>query len=182
MTDEERKVNTIQKGLAKILLQNGSMFLKQAFKVSPTKEMTRAELNLFLINKGFTKPGSLSLSDEQFYFESLDFWNSFIAYYWNEQRPYETDRFDCDNFAFKFASDATDLFGLNSVGACYGNVYRKDGSWLSGHAFNLILATDENGELKVYLYEPMNDNITEWNGDKTPMGNWLYEINWSLYY
>jgi hypothetical protein len=180
MNEEERKINNIQKQLGVILLQNGNNFIKTAFNVSVKKTLTKNELSVWMGKNVF--PG-VSLYDEKYLFERIDFWKSFINLFWGWMKKYLADGYDCDNYAYYFSSMAAYLFGLNTAGVSSGTVYKAaTGNKIDRHAFNLILALDENGEVKPYLFESMNNTLTPWIGQKTQLNDWLYEIDWSTYF
>ena len=172
--EEQRKVNLLSKQLGVTLITNGEMFLKQGFKVEPKIIKTKNELAAWLSENVFK---GQSLWDEKFYVESLDFYLSLIEIWWGDKKQYITDRYDCDNYARHFQSALSLYFGLNSAGTASGSVYDENGKFLARHAFNIILVSD-NGVLKPYLFEGMRNIMTQWNGPKTKLGPWLYEIDW----
>lgn len=178
MNEEQRKVNAIARKLWSTLIETGERNLATAFTVSPKLTMTKLELSSWLGKNVFL---GASLWDEKYKFESIDFWNSVIEYYWGFRTKYLTDVYDCDNFAFSFSSDMARIFGINTAGVASGEVYKKDGSFLDRHAYNIILAID-NGVLKPYLFEPMKNIITEWKGQKTTLGDWQYVVQWQEFF
>lgn len=172
---EQRKVSETGIKLGVILITNGEQFLRNYFKVSPKMSQTKNEFSEWISENIFKGE---SLWDEKFYFESIDFWNSLMQIWWGQKKQYIVDTFDCDNFARHFQSSMSLYFGLNSAGVASGSVYNSiTGKFISRHAFNVIVV-EENGSLKPYLFEPMDNAITPWTGQKTHLGNWLYEIDW----
>ena len=72
---------------------------------------------------------------------------------------------NCDDYAFAFTSNMSMIFGINSAGVVSGGDYLwydKNGikTGQGRHAFNTIVALNENGELQCYLYEPMKNEWT----------------------
>jgi hypothetical protein len=176
MNEEQRRVNDIANKLWVTLIETGETNLASLHRVEPKLVMTKAELSEWISKNLF--PG-VSLWDEKYYFESIDFYNKIIPYNWIQRKKYIEDRFDCDNFATKFNSYISDVFGLNTTGVSTGEVYGIYTDKLVGrHAYNMILATD-NGVLKPYLFEPMKNIIAEWKGQKTALGDWKYTVEWS---
>ena len=179
MNEEQRKISDIARKLWTTLIENGERNLATAFKVEPKLTMTKQELGDWLGKNVF--PG-VSLWDEKYKFESIDFWNSVIAYYWGFRKQYLSDVYDCENFAFYFSASMANIFGLNTAGVASGEVYGTlTDKLLDRHAFSLIIATD-NGVAKPYLFEPMKNIMTEWKGQKTVLGDWKYVIQWQEFF
>ena len=174
---DQAKINLIARGLGGKLIQIGSSLFRSGFNLNP-KVYSRETIRTFLSNEGIK---SLSLSDLKYYVDRWDVWQKFIASDWLNYRKYVTDRFDCDNFAFLFASRAANIVTLNTCGVCYGTINSpKTGQLLGYHAFNLIVALN-NGILVPFLYEPMNDGWTVWDKKANNIiGNWVYKINWII--
>jgi hypothetical protein len=134
MNEEQRKISDIARKLWTTLIENGERNLATAFKVEPKLTMTKQELNDWLGKNVF--PG-VSLWDEKYKFESIDFWNSVIAYYWGFRKKYLTDVYDCkvpDDLAFAyglFFADGTCGMGKNGAkaGATW-NIINSNKEWL----------------------------------------------------
>jgi hypothetical protein len=178
MNEEQRKISEIARKLWTTLIETGENNLRTTFNVSSKLVMPKQELIDWLCKNVFA---GVSLWDEKFHFENIEFYNSLIPHLWGHRRKYLSDVTDCDNFAFYFSATMASIFGLNSAGIASGVVYDLNGKQIDRHAFNLILAVD-NGVLKPYLFEPMKSMITEWKGQKTKLDSWLYEIQWQEFF
>lgn len=177
--DEATKVNTIAKKLGETLINSGIKFIQSAYKISPTI-YTKQQIVDFLASQGL--PKDLSMYDEKYYVIDAPNFFSIVANDWGYQRQYITDRYDCDDFSFSFSSRMAEIFGTNAVGVVNGNIYdASSGNLIGGHEFNLAIVV-ENGQLALYLVEPMRNVYTKWAGKKTKLGSWLYEPNWQSYY
>ena len=186
MTNEELiKINQISHKFGHLLIDQGIKFIRTAYKLNP-KVFTRSLILEFLKDRTGLLSNTISLADEKYYVESWGKWGQIIDYDLIDQQIYHYDYFDCDNSAFLYASRAGLIYGLNSCGVCFGSVHKPITKELIGyHAFNLILA-HENGALKAYLYEPMTDSAVEWRKGQDNIlqvpADWLYRINWLIYY
>jgi len=66
-----------------------------------------------------------------------------------DKRPYKSAKYDCENFALTFMSNAQSKYGVTTIGLVI--------DWSGGHAYNMIVFDD--GTVK--LFEPQNDNFVE---------------------
>ena len=73
-----------------------------------------------------------------------------VAWDWVDSVKYESEVFDCENFAIAFKSHVDRYFGLNQVGIVI--------DYKSGHAYNLVIYPDGN----VSVLEPQQDAIYVW--------------------
>ncbi len=176
--DKQTQVNNIAKKLGKTLIESGLKILKSAFHLSP-KVYTATEIKGFLNQFNFP---SISLADQKYYTETWETWKNLIKDDWTEEKQWYEDKYDCDNHAFTFGSRIPEIFDLNTAGVCFGTVYNKNtGALIGGHAFNLIVAI-ENNQLVAYLFEPLTDQYVKWVNGKNVLGSWEYKINWCLFY
>ena len=81
---------------------------------------------------------------------SLDEFKKIVSWDWTDHLRYEIDIFDCENFAFYFASRVARMFGINTVGIVL--------DYSSGHAYNLVVVKDDQGA-RWMLYEPQSDEL-----------------------
>ena len=126
------------------------------------------------------KVPSVSTSDRTYWLQSWEVWQTLIAHDWIDKKEYMSELFDCDNFAFWFASRMAGIYHLNSAMVCYGATYNLDGAKRSGHAFNIIPVWTDH-DLEWYVYEPITDWYTKWEpGEKIIMHDIEYRITWIL--
>ncbi len=161
------------------IIRSGMKFLQRTVDLHPVPVSIKTIID-FLETQ---KLKSYSLADQKYYLIHWDKMLEIIATDWTSAHKYYSDRYDCENFAFTFASRMAEYYGLNTMGASFGEVYDKNGKKKWGHGFNLILALDKNDKLQLYLFEPQTKEWTEYKPGKkswTSLGE--YRINWSLYY
>lgn len=179
ITNEQRVVvSGIAKKFGKSLIESGLTILKGAFHLKP-QVYTSSEIRGFLNQFNFP---SISLADEKYYTETWETWKNLIKYDWTEEKEWYADKYDCDNHAFSFGSRIPEIFDLNTAGICFGTIYNKDtGKLIGGHAFNLIIALEDE-KLTAYLFEPLTDKYVKWTNGDNILGDWKYTINWLILY
>ena len=183
MTNEELiKINTAAHKFGHFQLDSGIKWIRIAHKLQP-RCYTRGEILLFLSNQLGLPTSTLSLADEKYYVETWSKWIPIIDYDLIDQQVYLSDIRDCDNFAAMYSARASFIYGLNSCGLAYGNIYDLlTKKLLFRHAFNLIIY-HENGALKLRLYEPQTDSSIEWRKGQSnviPQLKWEYRPDWVL--
>jgi len=72
-----------------------------------------------------------------------------------DEIKYQSEYFDCENFAVLFKGISALHYRINSVGIVI--------SYASAHAFNIILV-EENNQLEIYKLEPQSDKL--WKKEK----------------
>ena len=160
----------------------GEEVIRRTFNVK-RYEIPRLTVRTFL--KALTGLGSdtISLSDSKYYATGWEHWRDIIWYDLIDQRKYQDDYFDCDNFAMSYAARAAHLYKLNTCGVAYGTIYsNKTGNRLGRHAFNIIVAREED-HTELYCYEPMTDGfakIEKGQPIELAKPNWRYEPDWVL--
>lgn len=94
--------------------------------------------------------------------------------WWKQDNPtgglgYELDFHDCDDFA-EFSKSLWALFwDTNSLGRCKGNaIFGKE---ITPHAFDIVLAIDEDDKVKAYLFD------TEFNTEPVLLTKELISYN-----
>ena len=176
LTPEQiKKVNQLQKNFSKGLIKAGVRGIRSAFKLNP-KVVSYKEVKSLLNNLGFN---SVSLSDEKYNVITWQDWLNIIKFDWENEKKWIADFYDCDNHAFHFSARMTNWFLVNTAGTAYGIIQKK-----YGHAFNVIVAFDENNRLSAYLYEPQTDGWLkiQYKGQRLKLTNpdWEYQINWII--
>ena len=96
--------------------------------------------------------------DLRFQYTDFETMKKIIEIDWTNLKGYKEDVFDCDNFAFTFASRMAEIWEINGVAVAFGVIYEK--SLPIPHFWNYFVARTENGE-KLYFLEPQNDFVTE---------------------
>lgn len=127
-----------------------------------TETYNNNEIQKFLKSQGISK---FSLFDRKYYLIDWNTWQKIIKVD-TINKEYTNDTFDCDNYSFLFASRMSYLFNLNSVGVVFGKSLEFGKTFnirTNEHSFNLILSYNENKELELYIYEPMNDKWIKYN-------------------
>lgn len=182
MNQEREQINNLYHKLGHQLIDKGIWFARNAYKLNP-KVFTRGEVITFLADQLKLPLSTLSLADEKYHIESWGKWGMIIDFDLINQQIYLADVFDCDNFASVYSARASLIYGLNSCGLAYGNIYDPiTKKYLFRHAFNLIVAC-ENRMLKLYLYEPQTDEAMEWRKGQEnalPRLQWIYKPDWVL--
>ena len=174
--------NKVLKTTGMYLIGAGSLCVRMGFKLKPKKYGRRTIENFLSDLIGISKD-TISVSDANYYLLDWDKWGEIIDLDMIDALIYKSDYFDCDNFAFLFASRAADLYKLNSAGVAFGAIYNKDtGKYIGRHAFNIIV-TEDNGILHSYCYEPMSDgSALIVKGRDTVIGSWKYVPDWLIFF
>jgi hypothetical protein len=91
---------------------------------------------------------------------------------------YKYDYTDCDNFAFLTSALFSFLYGINTIGVCWGNIYNKDtGAFIAAHYFNILITYNNTKKIfELWLMDSLNPGITKIEKD-VPLiiGNWKYK-------
>jgi len=79
---------------------------------------------------------------------------------WVDTKKYIKDFFDCDDFALAFKSHMSEIYKINAVMVCIGEMRNKNTNALIGyHAYNRFI----DKHLKLFLFEPQTDQLSESN-------------------
>ena len=148
-------------------------FLEHAFNVKPTT-LTKSELVQIVKDK----TGTITYSaDKIHYFTDWETWKQLIEYDWTDKKKYLADRYDCDNFSGSFSARMAEIYGLNTAGRLYCDVYNKDtGVKIAAHVAILIVDKDK----RVFLMESQTDNLIEITAptQKLIIGSWRYVLKY----
>jgi hypothetical protein len=153
-----QNVNSVARNLAKTLISAGYKMMISSYNISPQQVAYNEIVNLISKKLPNAQQG---LMDSNYYLTGIDKWKDIIASDWlMGTKKYIADKFDCDNFAYCFASHCSELYDI-SVATCYGRVWQKDtGADLGLHYWNVIMTQETDGR-HLYFYEPQNDNYLE---------------------
>lgn len=108
--------------------------------------------------------------------------------WYNTNRPdniWNANSHDCDNHAYKCASDINFIFEINPILVNSGAMVWRGSDGIEhrdSHKFNIAVATDENGKVKCYLYEAQENYIAEFVNKKAYRGNVDYQVYWASAY
>lgn len=182
MLTKEQKINKIGKQIGLALFNAGVKMINSCYDFTPRAVLSSDLQDLLKTKTGLTQPGTVSCPDGKYYIVPWETWEWIKDLTLIDQVIYYTDKRDCDNFAFAFASLGSLLFLLNSCGVAFGRVYTDDGKLAGYHAFNVI-AVDKDGKLDFVIYEPMNDNWAYLTGNSTRLAHgWTYHIDWAIFF
>lgn len=158
MTDNIIKRNQFKK-LGNSLIVKGVWFVKNAFNVKP-QTTTGAYLKaLITARTGLT---GVRLADRTYYYIDIDTVKDILKYDLVDEKKYESEKYDCDDFSQTIHAIFRYVFELNSMGTARGieMVDLKTGKNVGWHRANIFIASD-NGTIKLYYLEPQNDFIQE---------------------
>ena len=146
-------VNKIARSFGSTITKAGMKMLQSAFSLTP-EVLTKNQL-YFLWARYKIAPITF---DNTCYVINWNDWLSIMEYDWTKEKEYITDRYDCENFSFSFASRMSELYNINSVLVAVGQ--KCNGTKCEQHAWDIIIAK-VGQELKLIAYEPQNGNYKE---------------------
>ena len=178
--EEQLKISKIGHKFGHQLIDAGIKWIRLAYKLKP-QVFTRVAIMSFLTDQLGLLASTISLADEKYHVETWNKFGQIADFDLLNLQEYKSDFFDCDNYSFVYASRGGLIYGLNSFFVAFGNIYDLTGKYIGRHAFNLIL-THQNGVLKLYCYEPMNDNSNQViKGQKIVLiHGWEYRPDWII--
>lgn len=175
---EKEKCIALYKNLAVTLHNRALWFFKNAFGVKP-KSTTQSYLRAFLAGKNVPL-NKIMWADSKYQYVDLDTMKSIIKYDWTDEKKYVSEVFDCDDFAFTFKAHLHERFHLNNVGMARSiKITDADTGEDKGyHRANVFFAED-NGELKLYFFEPQTDRFVEITDYREPikLTGWNNQLN-----
>ena len=178
----EKQINEFARKIGLTLINAGTKMLRSAYDLKPLT-FTASQINTFLQDQ--IAGLGISLYDEKYSTTDWNTWEWIKDLDLLDTLQYYSDTFDCDNFSYAFASRASTFYLLNSCGVATGWIYDPiTKQKLFRHAFNLII-TQDNGMLKLILYEPQTDEFKIWEKGKDnilPTLNWLYKPDWVIFF
>jgi len=147
------------KKLGNTLIEKGVWFLQNAFKLKP-KTTTGSYLKMLISSK--TGISNVYLADKTYYYTDLATIKNILKYDLVDEKEYESEKYDCDDYAQTIYAIFRYVFELNSMGTArqIEMVSAETGGHIGWHRANIFLAED-NGTLKLYYCEPQNDFIKE---------------------
>lgn len=162
------------KKLGNDLIVRGAWFLRKAFIVKVEKT-TGAYLKNLIAAKTGLPANSTYLADRTYFYTDLETVKDILKYDLVDEKKYEAEKYDCDDFAQTIYSVFRYVFEINSMGTArqIEAVDKDTGNHLFWHRANIFLAK-EGSELKVFYLEPQNDYIAEITGKDLVIGNKRY--------
>ena len=168
--------NIINQSLLKggsLIVTVGEGLMSKGASLTPV-QLPLAQMQSFLNVK---LPGILQgLLDGNYYLVDIATWKLMIQADWVHLKQYLTDKFDCDNFAFAFATHISELYDI-SVSTIYGQALDKNTHNLVGwHYWNTIPTVEADGSKHLWFFEPQTSNMTEVLGQEDIIiDNWIYK-------
>ena len=164
------QINQLKKSFGTILLSNGFILLRNAYKVDNFKRVEYGEIQNLITGVLGNIP--VPVKDLSFYLADWNVWKDFLDSILVSEIDYYAERFDCDNYAFLASSLASLFLCLNSCGVLHCTVYElKTGKLVAGHYCNLIVA--KSGDL--YLFDMNNGGYAPIKKNQNPIiKNWQY--------
>lgn len=95
----------------------------------------------------------LMFADPDFMALPMGVWKDFVEWSKLDQTKYQVSRFDCENFALSFSSQAARRLNCNGAGIVFD---------ISGrHAYTALLVKEQepNAKLAVAIFEPQTDRL-----------------------
>jgi hypothetical protein len=91
---------------------------------------------------------------------------------------YKYDYTDCDNFAFLTSSLFSFLYGINTLGTCWGNIYNSQtNAFIAAHYFNILISFNQtNRTFELWLADSLNPGLARIEkGKPIILNNWRYD-------
>jgi len=166
----------LYKKLGNTLIEKGVYFSKHAFGVKP-KTVSAQYMEILIGSKTGISKNKIWQADETYYYTDLKTIKDILKYDLTDEREYESEKYDCDDFAATVYSKFRYIFELNTMGMARGIkiVDNTTGKTIGWHRANVFVAWDNS--LKVYYLEPQTDYITELTGKEVVIGNRKYILN-----
>ncbi len=179
--NQEKKVNEMARRIGMVLINSGTNMLRSAYDLKP-KVYIASQIQNKLVEILRIPANQISCADAKIQVVDWNTWEWIKDLDLIDSLQYYSDVFDCDNFAFAFASRATSFYLLNSCAVGFGKLYNDKGEWIGNHAFNII-AVDEGNGLGFIIYEPMNDGWGKMTNKRTRLDfGWTYEPSWIIFF
>lgn len=86
--------------------------------------------------------------DSKYWAVSRDAWEKILAFNLTDRKAYQSDRYDCDNFAITLSGTVAQKWDINGCGIVI--------DWSGGHAYSVLLINN-NGQLEIAVVEPQDD-------------------------
>ncbi|MDD5353299.1 MAG: hypothetical protein PHS93_09085 [Candidatus Omnitrophica bacterium] len=183
-------MNIAQAKIGSNAIRLGSLLLRRAYGIKPTKTLTTSQVDYLMNNQVAMGIGKFTPDYKMNLIKWTDWLNIFETYWGNRSDVFvyatDTDNWDgiwncdCDNFAFYFSANMAMVFGINSATTVWGDWIR--GKEKIGHYYNIIIALDDNNEPAPYLYEPMNGKWSKIENKVVKIEDAEYRSKWFIFF
>jgi hypothetical protein len=169
------------------LIRIGEFMAKRSFPHEAERKITSAELAEIMVRETGIPKYVFSLNDFEYKILKIEDAKRILekrGKWYNTNRtdnPWLLDFHDCDNHAYKCASDFNFIFEVNPVTVDSGAMVWKDKDGIEhrdSHKFNVLVAVDTDGEIRCWLYEQQENFIAKFENQKAWRGNCDYQIYW----
>lgn len=89
--------------------------------------------------------------DRAYFAVPWETWNLILAYTAVDAGEYQTDRYDCDDFAVALKAAVSRKLALNGVGLVI--------DWSGRHAYAALIVADSDGAVRIVFAEPQTDRV-----------------------
>ena len=183
---KEQQINNISKNLGFILLNNGVNFIQKAYINLRPAIFSYGEIRNAYNNNGF-KDIPVSEYDVSYAFlntETLEplIWDVMTLIH---KFGYKLEFTDCDNFAHFTTALMSFLYGINTCGTVWGDVYdNQTGKFIAGHYFNVAITYDPvYKKFEMWLCDSLNPGFIKiQKGNLIIMGSWEYRLKKGFYF
>ncbi|MHA1303382.1 MAG: hypothetical protein ACTSPI_06750 [Candidatus Heimdallarchaeaceae archaeon] len=167
----------LYKELGSTLIEKGKFFLTKAFDLKDLRIISKSYLTGVLNSVGLS---NLYYADAKYYVPTLNSMKDIIKYSWTDKKQYQTDQYDCDDYALSFRAFCSELFGINTVALAKSIKVTTNTGKEIWHRACIFLA-EENGVISAYLLETQNDRFIKLEKGISPtLGTWKYNLANSL--
>lgn len=171
MTGQHIKVNAIARSFGTALIKSGINMIKSGVDFTSMVSGPRI-INDALQNKGINIP--ISQLDVNYYYTSWDNWKKIIEVLYGiiKDFKWEADKADCDDRSNLMTSLCSIIFGINTCGGLYCEVYDAGSNKLKYlHWANLIITS--SGEIHLFDVD-QSGQTTKVSSQPVIMGNNKY--------
>lgn len=172
-------INNLYKNLGFTLLENGVFFIQKVYANLQSQIFPYGKIRETLNQYGLTNTVD---NERDVKYAFLDY-QSLEPILWDvmglvHKFKYKLEFTDCDNFAELTSSLISFLYGINTCGYCWGDVYdRQTGKFMAGHYFNLAISCSPiYKKFELWLCDSLNPMEITKIEKNTPIiiGDWEY--------
>jgi len=169
------------------LIRIGEFMAEKNFPHEATKTLSSSDLSDIMCRETGIPKTVFSLNDYEYKIIGIEDAKRILlkrGIWYNTNRldnVWKVNSNDCDNHAYKCASDFNFIFKVNPVTVDSGAMVWKDALGVEhrdSHKFDVLVATDYDGEVRCWLYEQQENYISKFENQKAYRGNCDYQIYW----
>ena len=169
---------TLIKGMNLSLLELGVKGIQKMYKLEPLI-FSYAEIKNAFVSSGMPNIVTSEM-DTNYAFLNIETADPLV---WDvmsliHKFGYKYDYTDCDNFAFLTSSLFSFLYGINTLGVCWGDVYdNQTDKFLFAHYFNILISFNpSNHKFELWMADSLNPGMVKIEiGQPIVVNNWRYE-------